>query len=141
MPSVRLGWLFIYFYGKLRQVQFVKGGDDPNKKQGGGGMVMSLDSKPRKVRQWYKDHIYCMYNFRILFEQEQITTDPQEKKRLRAKQEHSRKKVEQHMARGKSLDIDDVQIRNFNLAIIDEVKKRKKPKAIIQTLIQENGQK
>jgi len=45
------------------------------------------------------------------------------------------------MARGKSLDIDDVQIRNFNLAIIDEVKKRKKPKAIIQTLIQENGQK
>ena len=104
-------------------------------------MIISLDSKPKRVRQWYKSHIYRMFNFRILFEQEQETTDLQEKKRLRNKQEHSRKKVEQHMTYGKSLGVDDAQMRDFNLVIIEEVKKRKKPQAIIQTLIQENGQK
>ena len=43
-------------------------------------MVISLDGKPRRVRQWYKNHIYRMYDFRILYEQEQATTDPQEKR-------------------------------------------------------------
>jgi len=105
-------------------------------------MVISLDSKPRRVRQWYKNHIYRMYDFRILCEQEQATTDPQEKKRIREKAEHPGKKAAQHADYGIiSLKIPEEEVRRFGLAIIAEVKKRKLPKAIIQELIRENGQK
>ena len=104
-------------------------------------MVVSLDNLPKRVRHWYRSHIYRMYNFRTLFDQEQATTDSQEKKKIREKLQHPQRKVEQHIKYGVSLGIPEDQIRNFNLAIIAEVKKRKPPKAIIQELIRENGQK
>ena len=105
-------------------------------------MAVSLDGKSRRVRQWYRNHIYRMYNFRILFDQEEITPNPQEKKKIRAKREHPEKKAGQHAKYGTiSLKIPEDEVRRFGQAIIEEVKKRKTPKAIIQTLIKENGQK
>ena len=104
-------------------------------------MVISLDNLPKKVRQWYKNHVYLMYDFRILCEQEQTTTNPQEKKRIRKKAEHPGKKAAQHANRGiVSLKIPEDRVRNFGLAIIKEVKKKKKPKEIIQELIREESQ-
>jgi hypothetical protein len=104
-------------------------------------MIISIDGKSKRVRQWRIAHIHRMYEFRILFDQQQITTDPQEKKKIGVKLQHPQKKVEQHIKYGLSLGISEDQIRDFNLAIIAEVKKRKPPKAIIQKLIRENGQK
>jgi len=104
-------------------------------------VVISLDSLPKRVRHWYKSHVYRVYNFRTLFDQEQATTDPQEKKRIRAKAEHPGKKAAQHAKYGISLKIPEEEVRRFGLAIIAEVKKKKSPKAIIQELIRENGQK
>ena len=102
-------------------------------------MVISLNSKPKRVRQWWRSHIYRMYYFRSTFEQEKETTDPRKKKRLNQKLVHLQKKVEQHMKYGETLKIAGDQMREFNLAIIEEIKKRKSPQAIIQTLIKENG--
>ena len=99
-------------------------------------MVIIFDGKPRRVRQWFKNHIYRMYNFRILREQG-TTLDSQGQKKLL----HFQKKVDQHINYGLSLGIPADEIKNFNLAIIAEVKKRKNPTAIIQELIRENGQK
>jgi len=105
-------------------------------------MVISLDSLPKRVRHWYKAHVYRVYNFRTLFDQEQATTDPQEKKKIREKAKHPGKKAAQHAKYGIiSLKIPEEEVRRFGLAIIAEVKKKKSPKAIIQELIRENGQK
>ena len=104
-------------------------------------MVIFLDKKPRRVRRWHKNHVYWVCEFRRLRDKEQATTDPQEKKIIRFKMQHPQKKVEQHMEYGKHLGIPEDQMRNFNLAIIGEIAKGKGPKAIIQTLIKENGQK
>lgn len=102
-------------------------------------MVISLNSKPRKVRKWWRSQVYCMYYFRIAKEQEKVTTNPQEKNKLTRDLTHLWKEVEQHMKYGETLKIDEDQIREFNLAVIEEVKKGKSPQAIIQTLIKENG--
>lgn len=104
-------------------------------------MVISLDSKPRRVRRWYRTHVYRIRNFRTLYEQEKETANPQEKKKLGQELQHLQKKVEQHMRYGESLGLNGDKMREFNLAIIEEIKKRKNPQAIIQTLIKENGQK
>ncbi len=81
-----------------------------------------------------------MYNFRITFEQEREVADPKEKKRIMDKRDSLREKVEKHMKYGKSLKIAEKQMREFNLAIIDLVSKKKDPQAIIQELIK-NGKK
>lgn len=82
-----------------------------------------------------------MYDFRTLYDQEQATSDPQEKEKIRSKMRHPQEKAEQHVKYGISLRIPESQIRDFNLAIIDEIKKGKDPQRIIQKLIRENGQK
>lgn len=105
-------------------------------------MVISLNDKSRRVRHWYKAHVYRMYEFRILCEQEQATVDLQEKKRIREKAERPKKKAAQHAHYGiMSLKIPEEEVRSFGLAIIAEVKKKNSPKDIIQKLLKENGQK
>ncbi len=103
-------------------------------------MIITLDGQSKRIRQWYKNHVYRMYNFRITFEQERDIADSKEKKRIRDKRDSLRKKVERHMNYGISLKIAESQMREFNLAIIDLVSKKKNPQAIIKELIK-NGKK
>ncbi|KPJ72989.1 hypothetical protein AMJ48_02815 [Parcubacteria bacterium DG_74_1] len=103
-------------------------------------MVISLDNKPRKVvRQWYENQIYLVHRFRTLYNGKQRATNPREKKMTERKMGHLQKKVNQHMDYGEFLGIGKEQIRNFNLVVIEEIKKGGNVKAIIQKLT--NSQK
>jgi hypothetical protein len=104
-------------------------------------MVIALNGLTEKAHKWYISHVYLVYKFRMLFDQQQATADSQEKIRIGFKLRHPEKKIEEHTVYGISLGLSREDIRNFNLAIAAEVKKGKSPKAIIQALIRENGRK
>jgi hypothetical protein len=104
-------------------------------------MVVALNGLSKKARKWFPSQVYLMYRFRTLYNQQQAETDPQEKKRISFKLRHPQKKVEKHISYGISLGISEEQIRAFNSDVIAEMKKGKFPKAIIQALIKENGQR
>jgi hypothetical protein len=106
--------------------------------------MISLDGKPRKVRNWYKSHVYCWYRFRmlweILWEQNRKASNHVEKKRVEQKMKHLQKKVNEYMKTGELLGLTEEEMKSFNLAIIREIKNGKNPKEIIQILLK-NGQK
>ena len=99
-------------------------------------MIVSLDGKSKRVRQWYKNHVYYMFRFRKSLEHNYNSQETR----------HLENKVNQHMNSGKRLGLSPDEMRSFNLAIIKEMGsskdfQRKDPQAIIKTLIRENGQK
>lgn len=78
----------------------------------------------------------------MAWEEEQEATDRQEKNKLEKKRVELKEEVDQHIKHGKSLRIPDNEMKDFTVAIREEAKKKNTtPKTIIQTLIQENGQK
>jgi len=98
-------------------------------------MVISLDNKPRKIREWYKKHVYAVYKFRILYEQRgDLGSDPRKKKAAERKMKHLQKKIEQHMSYGEFLGLSGEEMREFNLVIVEETRKGKSPRVIIQAL-------
>lgn len=106
--------------------------------------IISLDDKPRKVRNWYKSHVYCWYRFRMLWEmlweQSKKASNPAEKKKVEQKMRHLQKKVDERMKTGELLGLTEEEMKIFNQAIIGEIKNGKDPKKIIQILLR-NGKK
>lgn len=85
-------------------------------------MAVLLDGKSKRVRAWYRAHIYRMYYFRMLIEHEKKSTTPQAR--------HLDRKLAQHTKYGLYLKIPESEILQFQVDIIREIKKRKDYKSI-----------
>ena len=107
-------------------------------------LTISLDGKPAKVRNWYKGHVYCWCRFKILrdilWEQIINPSNPSEKKRAEQRMRHLQGKIHQRMEGAELLGINEEEVKSFNLAIIENMKRGKSPQEIIQILLK-NGQK
>ena len=98
-------------------------------------MVVSIQSSNRKMKHWIRSHVYRVYYFRLFFAKEQQKDlDPEERKRIARKKERLHKKIEEHMNYGESLQLSENAMRSLTYAIVEKVRKGKRPKEIIEEL-------
>ncbi|MDP3991194.1 MAG: hypothetical protein Q8P63_02785 [Candidatus Nealsonbacteria bacterium] len=100
-------------------------------------MIISPNGLTGKMKGWYRDQVYAVWNFRMAWKKEQDATDPKEKNKLALQMKKYGKKSEQHMIHGKALGLDDNKMKEFNLFLIREIKQGKDHRAIIRMLFKE----
>jgi len=91
--------------------------------------------KTQKGRRWLTSNIHRVYHFRQLYNQLREKTNTQEHNKIEAEMRHLNKKIDQLTLHGQFLGFSTEQIKNINLLIIEEIKKGRKPEAIIQQFI------
>ncbi|MFH1820348.1 MAG: hypothetical protein ABH805_00265 [Candidatus Nealsonbacteria bacterium] len=103
--------------------------------------MIILNGRSKKVKDWFRSHVYAMYNFRKPFEERKRTSDSEEIKRLDSLIEKASKEVDVHEKYGKYLKIKESEILAFNRAIVEEVARSRdrSVKSIIELLIRENS--